>query len=202
MVFPPEREAAYVQRMFGWQGTRLRRLVLFAPVLLPDFRRDPGAADAGAPVGLAARRPSPEAGLVVLARRRRCGCAPCADADLFAWAGVALQTLFLVFCALSTRARARRARTAAADVRGDAAGDRAVLGARADGDHRDRLRLPRRRARAVAQRGRQHGVAGLRHPGGRSAASSRWRCTRRSTTRAASISSRRKNSHNARASMR
>ena len=37
MVFPPEREAAYVQRMFGWQRTRLRRLVLLAPVLLLFF---------------------------------------------------------------------------------------------------------------------------------------------------------------------
>ena len=37
MVFPREREAAYVQRMFGWQRARLRRLVLLAPPLLLFF---------------------------------------------------------------------------------------------------------------------------------------------------------------------
>src|SRR5688500_4572827 len=37
MVFPPDREAAYVRRMFGWQRARLRRLVLLAPPLLLFF---------------------------------------------------------------------------------------------------------------------------------------------------------------------
>jgi diguanylate cyclase (GGDEF)-like protein len=101
MVFPPEREAAYVQRMFGWQRTRLRRLVLLAPVLLLFFV----AVEAllmPAPLSDWLRDPVLWAGLTVLLAialwmRRIEG------ADLFAWAGVGLQTLFLVACALTTR---------------------------------------------------------------------------------------------------
>ena len=101
MVFPPEREAAYVQRMFGWQGTRLRRLVLFAPLFFLCFIAIQ-ALLMPAPLSEWLRAPLTWVGFASLGaiglwmRTVR-------SADLFAWAGVALQTLFLVFCALSTR---------------------------------------------------------------------------------------------------
>jgi diguanylate cyclase (GGDEF)-like protein len=101
MVFPPEREAVYVQRMFGWQRARLRRLVLLAPFLLLFFISLEALL---MPTSISAwlRDPVTWVGVAVLLvmaiwmRSLR-------GADAFAWAGVALQTLFLVFCALSTR---------------------------------------------------------------------------------------------------
>jgi len=101
MVFPPEREAAYVKRMFGWQRVRLRRLVLLAPLLLLFFV----AVEAllmPAPLTDWLRDPVLWAGFVVLlaiALWMR----TIENADLFAWVGVGLQTLFLVACALTTR---------------------------------------------------------------------------------------------------
>ena len=101
MVFPPEREAAYVQRMFGWQRTRLRRLVLLAaplllffvsvealllPMPLSEWLRDPIVW-----IGVAA--------LIAMGLWMR----TIENADLFAWAGIGLQTMFLIFCALTTR---------------------------------------------------------------------------------------------------
>ena len=101
MVFPPEREAVYVQRMFGWQRARLRRLVLLAPFLLLFFI----ALEAllmPAPIGAWLWAPATWicfAGLLAMAMWMR----TLRDAESFAWAGVALQTLFLLSCALSTR---------------------------------------------------------------------------------------------------
>jgi diguanylate cyclase (GGDEF)-like protein len=101
MVFPPEREAAYVQRMFGWQRTRLRRLVLLAaplllffvsvealllPMPLSEWLRDPIVW-----IGVAA--------LIAMGLWMR----TIENADLFGWAGIGLQTSFLIFCALTTR---------------------------------------------------------------------------------------------------
>jgi diguanylate cyclase (GGDEF)-like protein len=101
MVFPPEREAVYVQRMFGWQRARLRRLVLLAPFLFLLFI-GLEALLMPSPIGDWLRAPltwiglATLAGLAVWMRSLR-------DADAFAWTGVALQTSFLVFCAFSTR---------------------------------------------------------------------------------------------------
>ncbi|HVQ32524.1 MAG TPA: GGDEF domain-containing protein [Lysobacter sp.] len=101
MVFPPEREAAYVQRMFGWQRVRLRRLVLLAPPLLLFFV----AVEAlllPEPLSVWLQDPLLYAGigtLLAIALWMR----SIESADVFAWAGVSLQTLFLVFCALTTR---------------------------------------------------------------------------------------------------
>ena len=101
MVFPPDREAVYVQRMFEWQRTRLRRLVVLAPVLLLLFI-GMEALLMPAPIGAWLHDPMTWTGVAVLLvialwmRSLR-------GANRFAWAGVALQTLFLVFCALSTR---------------------------------------------------------------------------------------------------
>ena len=64
MVFPPEREAAYVQRMFGWQGTRLRRLVLFAPLFFLFFIGIQALLMPAAPDRMAAR--APDLGRVVV----------------------------------------------------------------------------------------------------------------------------------------
>jgi diguanylate cyclase (GGDEF)-like protein len=101
MHFPRDREAAYVQRMFGWQRARLRRLVLLAapllfafvcleallmPAPLSEWLRDPWLW-----TGLAV--------LTVVALWMR----TLHDANVFAAGGVGLQTLYLVFCALSTR---------------------------------------------------------------------------------------------------
>jgi diguanylate cyclase (GGDEF)-like protein len=101
MVFPPEREAVYVQRMFGWQRARLRRLVLLAPFLLLFFI-SLEALLMPAPIGAWLRAPATWicfAGLLAMAMWMR----TLRDAESFAWAGVALQTLFLLSCALSTR---------------------------------------------------------------------------------------------------
>src|SRR5688572_18193122 len=101
MVFPREREAAYVQRMFGWQRARLRRLVLLAPPLLLFFV---GVQALLLPLPLSAwlREPVLYVGLVVLAAIA-VWMRSVESADVFAWAGVTLQTLFLVFCALTTK---------------------------------------------------------------------------------------------------
>ena len=101
MVFPPEREAAYVQRMFGWQRARLRRLVLLAPPLLLFFV-GVQALLLPAPLSDWLRDPVVYVGLVVLGALAW-WMRSVESADVFAWAGVALQSLFLVSCALTTR---------------------------------------------------------------------------------------------------
>jgi diguanylate cyclase (GGDEF)-like protein len=101
MMFPPEREAAYVQRMFGWQRARLRRLVLLAPLLLLFFV----AVQALLTPALLSEwvhDPAIYVGFLVLLAIA-VWMRTIEDADLFAWAGVALQSLFLVACALTTR---------------------------------------------------------------------------------------------------
>jgi diguanylate cyclase (GGDEF)-like protein len=101
MVFPREREAAYVQRMFGWQRVRLRRLVLLAPPLLLFFV-GVEALLLPLPISEWFRDPVVYVGFAVLAALAL-WMRTIENADHFAWAGVALQTLFLVACALTTR---------------------------------------------------------------------------------------------------
>ena len=101
MEFPRDREAAYVQRMFGWQRQRLRRLVLLAPVLLFLFVALQ-ALLMPAPLSDWLRDPLLYVGLVVLAAVAL-WMRTLHDANLFAAGGVVLQTLFLVSCAMSTR---------------------------------------------------------------------------------------------------
>ena len=101
MEFPRDREAAYVQRMFGWQRQRLRRLVLLAPLLLFLFVALQ-ALLMPAPLSDWLRDPLLYVGFVVLlavALWMR----TLHDANVFAAGGVVLQTLFLVACAMSTR---------------------------------------------------------------------------------------------------
>ena len=101
MVFPPEREAVYVQRMFGWQRARLRRLVLLAPPLLLFFVAVQ-ALLLPAPLSAWMHDPVIYVGFLVLLAIA-VWMRTIEGADLFAWAGVALQTLFLVACALTTQ---------------------------------------------------------------------------------------------------
>ena len=101
MHFPRDREAAYVQRMFGWQRTRLRRLVILAPPLLLAFVCLE-ALLMPVPLGEWLRDPWLYVGLVVLTAVAL-WMRTLHDANVFAAGGVALQTLFLFACAASTR---------------------------------------------------------------------------------------------------
>ena len=100
-MFTPARESVYLEQMFQWQRPRLRRVVLFAPLLLLGF---------AALQSLLLRAPLMDslatveflAGTLVLTAlafwMRGIG-----NAIVFAWAGIIMQTVFCLSCALLTR---------------------------------------------------------------------------------------------------
>jgi diguanylate cyclase (GGDEF)-like protein len=101
VAFTPERETAYLQRMFDGQSQRLHRVVLFAPLLLLLFAALQ-AAVLQAPLWQLLQTPAfllgaaGMAGLIWWMRGIR-------DSVRFAWAGLALQTVFILACAFMTR---------------------------------------------------------------------------------------------------
>ena len=101
MAFTPERETAYLQRMFDWQSQRLLRVVLFAPLLLLLFAALL-AAVLPAPLSQLLRTPAfllGAAGMFALIWWMR----GIRDSVRFAWAGLGLQTVFILACAFMTR---------------------------------------------------------------------------------------------------
>ena len=106
MVFDPEREAAYLEQMFEWQRSRLRWLVLLAPVLLVLFIALQSLL-MRTPVMVWLRQPALYVYLVILlwlALWMR----TLTRATTFAWAGVALQTAFCLACAFRPGYHVRR----------------------------------------------------------------------------------------------
>jgi diguanylate cyclase (GGDEF)-like protein len=100
MAFPRELEPEYVEQVYAWQRPRLRRLVLLAPLLLLMYVGLQGLLIPGSLTTLTAQ---PRlyvlfAILLLVALWMR----PLARAMPFAWAGVALQALFCLSCALLT----------------------------------------------------------------------------------------------------
>lgn len=100
MAFTPDRESAYLQRMFRWQGQRLRLVVLFAPAMLALFGvlqafilRKPLVDVLGSPAFLIGAAAMIVLGLLM--RRLK-------DPIRFAWAGLTLQTVFILSCAFLT----------------------------------------------------------------------------------------------------
>jgi len=101
MTFPRELEREYVEQVYAWQRPRLRQLVLLAPVLLLAYvalqsllMRVPASAWLAQP-----RLYALFVVLLLVAWWMR----TLARAMPFAWAGVGLQALFCLSCALMTR---------------------------------------------------------------------------------------------------
>jgi diguanylate cyclase (GGDEF)-like protein len=101
MAFPRELEPEYVEQVYAWQRPRLRRLVLLAPVLLLAYvALQSLLMQVSATEWLVQPRLYVMfAILLLMALWMR----SLARATPFAWAGVALQALFCLSCAVMTR---------------------------------------------------------------------------------------------------